>query len=63
MQLASSISEMETSQERSKGIVCKIDGEEAKGNWNIFKWKDQLLFFIVGQTESPSSSFNVSVFV
>ena len=32
MQLASSISEMETSQERSKGIVCKIDGEEAKGN-------------------------------
>ena len=32
MQLASSISEMENSQERSKGIVCKIDRKEAKGN-------------------------------
>ena len=59
---SSSISEMENSQE-SKWIVCKIDGKEGKGNWNIFKWKDQLLFFIVEQTEFPSSSFSVPVFV
>lgn len=58
MQLASfSISEMESNQERRKEIICKVEQKEAKGNWNIFKWKEQLLFFIVEQTEFPNYSF------